>query len=320
MTYLKTRPVWLQLVIFLSITFGIFIVISLIGVMLLGSFTGLSVFDMSDPAGWDYSDPALLTFIRGMLVIQFFGLFVVPSFLFAYFTDPKPLDYLGLKAPVKNFYYLAGALALVVALPLVDWLGAINRNVDFPGSMEGWMVKSEEDAARQIEFLLKRNTITDLLINLVVVAVFAGVGEELLFRGVLQRLLIRIFHSPLVGIVVVAFIFSAIHFQFFGFLPRFVLGIVLGYIYWYSGSLWPAIIAHFVYDAVAVIAVHFNPALLENNEATLFTDGANWLYGSISLVLVMGIMWYMKKESDITFEKFYADDDSETPGDPFYNS
>lgn len=313
MAYLKTRPAWIQLMIFISIAFGIFIIISMIGVMILGNITGINVLEMGNPDNWDFNDPALLSFIRGMLVIQFIGLFLLPSLIFAYFADPRPLDYLGLKKPGKSFYYLAGALALVVSLPLVDWLGAINREVVFPDAMRDWLQKSEDDAARQIEFLLSRNTTTDLLINLVVVAVFAGVGEELLFRGVLQRLLIRIFKSPLAGIIVVAFVFSAIHFQFFGFLPRFILGIVLGLIYWYSGSLWPAIIAHFVYDAVAVIAVHFNPELLTNTEATLFTDHISWIYAVISLVLMSAIIWYMKVQSNNTYEKVYADDEIEEP-------
>lgn len=313
MAYLKTRPAWIQLMIFISIAFGIFIIISMIGVMILGNITGINVLEMGNPDNWDFNDPALLSFIRGMLVIQFIGLFLLPSLIFAYFADPRPLDYLGLKKPGKSFYYLAGALALVVSLPLVDWLGAINREVVFPDAMRDWLQKSEDDAARQIEFLLSRNTTTDLLINLVVVAVFAGVGEELLFRGILQRLLIRIFKSPLAGIIVVAFVFSAIHFQFFGFLPRFILGIVLGLIYWYSGSLWPAIIAHFVYDAVAVIAVHFNPELLTNTEATLFTDHISWIYAVISLVLMSAIIWYMKVQSNNTYEKVYADDEIEEP-------
>ena len=313
MAYLKNRPAWIQLMIFISMAFGIFIVISLIGVIILGKVTGINIMDMADPDTWDYNDPALLGFIRGMLVIQFIGLFLLPALVFSYFADPKPLDYFGLKKPVKNFYYLAGALALVISLPLVDWLGALNREVNFPDAMEGWLTKSEDDAARQIEFLLNRNTTADLLINLVVIAVFAGVGEELLFRGVLQRLLIRIFKSPMAGIIVVAFVFSAIHFQFFGFLPRFILGIVLGMIYWYSGSLWPAIIAHFAYDAVAVIAVHFNPELLTNTEATLFTDGISWIYALTSFVFMGAIIWYMKVQSTVTYEKVYAGEETEDP-------
>ena len=313
MAYLKTRPAWIQLMIFISMAFGIFIAVSMAGVMILSWQTGINVMEMGDPANWDFNDPSLLGFIRGMLVIQFVGLFLLPSIVFAYFADSRPMEFLGLKKPVKSFYYLAGALALVVSLPLVDWLGAINREVVFPDAMRDWLVKSEDDAARQIEFLLSRNTTTDLLINLVVVAVFAGVGEELLFRGVLQRLLIKIFKSPMAGIIVVAFVFSAIHFQFFGFLPRFVLGVVLGLIYWYSGSLWPAIIAHFVYDAVAVIAVHFNPELLSNTEATLFTDHINWIYAIISLLLMGAIIWYMKVQSTITYEKVYANDEIEEP-------
>jgi uncharacterized protein len=314
MAYLKTRPAWVQLFLFIGLAFGIFIVITLIGVVILSNMTGISLYDLSDIGKWDYSNPAMITFIRGMLVVQFLGLFLIPSLLFGYFSDPQPLDYIGLKRPGKNIYYLLGATALIVALPLVDWLGVVNRQIQFPQNMAGWMQESEEQAARQIEFMLSKHTVKDLLLNLLFIAVFAGVGEELFFRSVLQRLLIRICRSPLAGILIAAFIFSAIHFQFYGFIPRFVLGILLGLIYWYSGSIWPAIIAHFVYDAFAVIMIYFNPALLKNTDATIFSASVSWVTALISFILVVALVWYMRKQSTVTYEKVYAVD---KPADPF---
>lgn len=308
--YLKTRPAWAQLMMFIGLAFGTFLIFSLVGSLFLANLTGIPIMEMSDPDKWDYSNPALLTFLRGMLVVQFLGLFVIPSFLFAYFSDPHPLTYLGLK-PAHSRYFILGALLLIVALPLVDWLGVFNhRLIPETTSLGKWMKASEEQASRQISFMLKKRSLQDLLLNLLFVAVFAGIGEELLFRGMLQRILIRLFKNPAAGIVITAVIFSAIHLQFYGFLPRFILGILLGCIYWYSGSLWPAILAHFIYDAFAVVMIYFNPALADQEGATLQV-GNQIVLALLSAMLVAAILVHMKKKSVSSYAEIYTEETSQ---------
>ena len=278
-----------------------------IGTFVLAKAAGIDLMTLSDPDKWDYADPSLLTFLRGMLVVQFFALYIIPVFLFARFCDPKPTQYLGLTS-AKPLYIILGVAALIVALPFVDWTGTINQNLIPETTTIGkWMKASEESAAKQIGFMLKRNTVQDLFLNLVLVAVFAGIGEELLFRGVLQRLFIKLFKNPWAGILVTAFIFSAIHLQFYGFIPRFILGILLGLIYWYSGSLWPAIIAHFAYDAFAVVMIWFNPALADQESVTV-SLGNKSILAAISLALIIGIVILMKKISTNSYEAVYARD------------
>jgi membrane protease YdiL (CAAX protease family) len=195
-----------------------------------------------------------------------------------------------------------------VALPFVDFTGIINNSLISESSGIGkWMKAAEEDAARQIKFMLTQKGLTNLFLNLLFVAVFAGVGEELFFRGVLQRLFIKLFRNPWMGIIVTAIIFSAIHLQFYGFIPRFVLGVLLGLIYWYSGSLWPAIVAHFAYDAMAVIIIHFNPSMADQENVTAsFGNQAILAAGSFVLVLLL-VIW-MKRKSINSYEKVYARD------------
>jgi hypothetical protein len=295
---------------FIGLAFGTFLIFSLVGSLFLANLTGIPIMEMSDPDKWDYSNPALLTFLRGMLVVQFLGLFVIPSFLFAYFSDPHPLTYLGLK-PAHSRYFILGALLLIVALPLVDWLGVFNhRLIPETTSLGKWMKASEEQASRQISFMLKKRSLQDLLLNLLFVAVFAGIGEELLFRGMLQRILIRLFKNPAAGIIITAVIFSAIHLQFYGFLPRFILGILLGCIYWYSGSLWPAILAHFIYDAFAVVMIYFNPALADQEGATLQV-GNQIVLALLSAMLVAAILVHMKKKSVSSYAEIYTEETSQ---------
>jgi hypothetical protein len=307
MVYLKTRPAWSQLLIFIGLAFGCFLVLSLVGMFILANITGFDIMAMGDETKWDYSNPATITFLRGLLCIQFISLFVLPSFLFAYFSDPKPIKYLGLRSS-NPVYFFIGAAILIIALPLVDWLGVFNHQlIPETTSIGKWMKESEEAAAKQIGYMLKANTVKDLLMNLVFIAVFAGVGEELFFRGVLQRIFIKMFKNPLTGIIVTAIIFSAIHFQFYGFIPRFVLGILLGLVYWYSGSLWPAIVAHFVYDGFAVVMIYFNPELADQEGPTV-QIGNQLVVAAISAILVAGLIYLMKKKSTASYEAIYADD------------
>jgi hypothetical protein len=162
--------------------------------------------------------------------------------------------------------------------------------------------------------MLGRSTLPDLLMNIIFIAAFAGIGEELFFRGVLQRLFIKGTKSPWAGIIIAAFIFSFFHFQFFGFIPRFLLGILLGAIYWYSGSLWPAIIAHFLYDAFIIILAYFNPQLIQNPEASLVDNSYLVIAALVSLLLVSALVWWMKKASFTTYDASYKDD-SPQPSD-----
>lgn len=316
--YLKTRPAWAQLFMFIGLAFGSFIIFSMIGMLLiLPKMTGLDMLEMSDPAKWDYTNPALLTFVRGMLLIQFLSLFIIPSFLFGYFSDPKPINYLGLKS-AKPMYFLLGAAVLILALPFVDWMGTINHQLIPETTSTGkWMKASEELAQQQIGFMLKRNTVQDLLLNLLFIAVFAGMGEELFFRGILQRIFIKIFKNPWAGIIAAAIIFSAIHMQFYGFIPRFILGVLLGVIYWYSGSLWPAILAHFIYDAFAVVMIYFYPSMADQDSATLQL-GNQVIMGIISAAIVVAIVYSMKKKSTNSYETIYAGDKIDN-SNPFTN-
>jgi len=308
-TYLKTKPVWMQLLLFFGMAFGILMVLSLIGGIVLSKITGISLLEMGDVNKWEHNAQTL-TMIRGMLLLQFLGLFLIPSLLFAYFSDPHPGAYLGLKRPSNAVYWLIGVAALLVAVPIVEYTGVLNRELAFNSDTKKWMETMEQDAAKTIQFMLQGRTVTNLVLNLIFIAVFAGVGEELFFRGVLQRLFIRSTRSPWAGIILAAFFFSFFHFQFFGFIPRFLLGILLGAMYWYSGSLWVAIVAHVVYDAFFITYAYFHPALIADPNASLI-DKNYLLIGTLISAAMVGLMvWWMRKASSAGYQTVYAGDDA----------
>lgn len=307
-TYLKTKPVWIQLLLFIGMAFGLFLILTLVGTIILSNATGVSLLEVRDINKWDPNDPRMIHFIRGLLLLQFLGLFLIPSLLFAYFSDPKPLNYLGLKSPVKPIFWILAIVAMFVAIPAVEYIGALNQKMIFGSQTQKWMKNMEEEAAKQIQFMLSTHTPKELIMNLIFISLFAGIGEEIFFRGILQRLFIRAFKNPWMGIVLTAAIFSAFHFQFFGFFPRLLLGIVLGAIYWYSGSLWTAILAHFLYDGSIIILAYFNPSIVKNPDQSIINTNHLAILGLISAALTIILLWLMEKSSSITYAEVYKND------------
>ncbi|HVK97780.1 MAG TPA: CPBP family intramembrane glutamic endopeptidase [Flavisolibacter sp.] len=312
-TYLKTKPVWSQLLLFMGMAFGLFMICSLFGAMLLSKVTGISIEQVQDVKNWDPNNTNMIFYVRSLLLIQFLSLFAIPSFLFSYFSDPQPLQYLRIQKPIKSIYWLLAVTALVIAIPFVDLMGWVNQKIAF-GDAQQWMKTMEEDAARQIQFMLNKHTVGELIINIFFIAVLAGIGEELFFRGILQRMFIKVCRHPWQGIIITAALFSAFHLQFFGFIPRFLLGIVLGAIYWYSGSLLTAMLAHTVYNALMIVIVYLNPEMLKNLDATVMqqTTMQMIITGIISLLLLIAVLWQMKKLSSVTFESVYKNDNALT--------
>lgn len=310
-TYLKTKPVWVQLFLFLGIAAGSFVLASSVGVFILTKMTGLGLETLRDSKSWDLSNPRYLTFLRGMILIQFLFLFTLPSLVFAYLSDRRqPAPYLGLRLPSSGLYWIWGILIMLVGFPFVEYLGYINQKIPVSESAQTWMKGMEEEATRQIQYMLKERTPVELLKNIFFVALFAGVGEELFFRSILQRMLIRATRSPWTGIILAAALFSAFHFQFYGFLPRLFLGVLLGAAYWYSGSLWVSMLVHFLYDAGIIVFLYFNPASLQNSQESLIkANGLGLLAGAmISLAVVFVILHGMQKKSTVSYEAVYGDD------------
>ncbi|HEV7621833.1 MAG TPA: CPBP family intramembrane glutamic endopeptidase [Flavisolibacter sp.] len=307
-TYLKSKPVWMQLLLFMGMALGIFMFLSFIGLIILSKTTGISLLQLQNVSKWNPDNPAMIGFIRGMLLIQFLGLFLIPAFIFAKISDPEPARFLGLKKPDKYIYIILGIAIMIVAIPVVEFTGMLNQHMTLGPATQKWMKSMEEDAAKQIQFMLNKHTPSELFLNLIFISLFAGIGEEIFFRGVLQRLFIRAFKNPFAGIIVTAIIFSGFHLQFFGFIPRVLLGIILGTVYWYSGSLWTAIIAHFVYDGLIIVLAYFQPSIIKNPDAPIFDPGHLILPVLLSAIFTSLLIYQMKKLSVTSYASVYKND------------
>ena len=223
-------------------------------------------------------------------------MFVVPPIVYYYVTRMQhQMHDLGFRKPARPWWLLLLAVALMfISLPVTNQLTRWNEAMSFGGvfeKLEAYLKMLEETAAATTEKMLNVDTIGGLLLNLLIIALIPAVGEELTFRGVLQQGLCRKM-NPHAAIILSAAIFSFIHFQFYGFLPRMFLGILLGYMFYITGSLWTSIAMHFVNNGTAVVVYYLNYRGLINVDVEHFGEAQSpWLVVISAVVTVALIAW-----------------------------
>lgn len=220
-------------------------------------------------------------------------MFVVPPIVYYYITrktnQMQALGFLKMKLPW--LFLIVGLMLMFLALPVTEqlthWNEAMKLGPAF-SRLEEYMKTLEESTEAALEKMLNADTLGGLLLNLLIIALIPAVGEELTFRGVLQQSLTRKM-NPHLAIILSAAIFSFIHFQFYGFLPRMFLGMLLGYMFYISGSLWPSILMHFVNNGTVVVLYYLN------NKGIINVDMENFFGDSMSVLLVIAcavtIIW-----------------------------
>lgn len=235
--------------------------------------------------------------LKFMQFIQVFFSFIIPAHLFARSqSDNQVIDYLSLHTTHWK-HFLIGALLIFAISPLVTFSSAINEQITFPSyfsNIEHYFKNQQIQSQKFATLFLKDNTGKDLLINLFVVGVLAAFSEELFFRGVLQKLLINHFNNVHLAILACAILFSSLHQEFYALIPRILLGLLLGYAYVYSKSLWVPILIHFINNASAVLLDSFF-----KQGITSFNPNSNDYFGIagvlISFVATIALFWYWQK-------------------------
>jgi len=210
---------------------------------------------MTDPVNHPDIGTAIL-FSQG--IGSMVGLIFIPWF---YLKASEHKDIRGLfrsepQWPTLLIAMLIGIMAMATAIsPIAEW----NNNIQFPEWLSGfgqWAKNTEKLAADIIKSITSNLTPGGFILTFFVVAVIPGIGEELVFRGLIQNEFVRAFKNPHLAIWTTSIIFSAIHLQFFGFVPRILIGAFLGYLYYWSGNLWVPIIAHFINNGLQVIGLY----------------------------------------------------------------
>ncbi len=227
-------------------------------------------------------------FMRMMLFFSQLGTFVFSSFFLAYLFSDDVLDYLKIRKNISWKVAIWVVISMLVVLPFLNLTVQINQGMKLPEflkPLEDWMVASEKAAKELMDSVLISNNLFDLILNLIVIALAAGVGEELLFRGALQNVFGKKLRNKHVIIWVVAILFSAIHLQFFGFIPRMLMGAYFGYLLYYTRSIWAPILAHFTNNAFAVLITYKYQDTSEKSELDNIGTGSLWWIALISLAL-----------------------------------
>ena len=218
--------------------------------------------------------------------------FVLPPLLYACFVNEKPMSSLSFKkAPL--LFFIIGFVMMYAITPLNNVFAEWNAGLKLPESMtalEEIMNNLQKSATQLTEKMLNISNFEGLIINLIMIAGLAAFGEELLFRSLLKPFLIKICKNAHIGIFLASAIFSFIHFEFYGFLPRLVLGLLLGYMFFYSRSIWVPMLMHFTNNATAVVIYYLNNKGLTNIDVENYGD-TNVSYIILSVAVMIVLFW-----------------------------
>ena len=213
--------------------------------------------------------------------------FLMPAVVYAMLVQEKPWIYLGFnKLPIWS---LLGIVAMFTIIPFLSLVTDWNDSISFPESMSAIEEQMRSLQARSEEVIKLFIGQGSLFSSLMIVALLAAVSEELLFRSVIQKALIKLFKNAHVAIIVTAFVFSAFHGDFFGFFPRFILGMMLGYMFWMSGSIFPSMLMHFVNNATIVMLYYLNTRGFSDIDVEHFGSTDNVAIIILSLITTVAI-------------------------------
>jgi uncharacterized protein len=288
----------------ISQLFASLMVVLITGILLFAIFlllgklifnTDLGVLEnLSPETGWKE-----VAFIKYTLVVQDISFFIIPAVIILTKLNPGyQVGIMNLKTLRINDVILVIILSLC-AFPVTSFAGQINSGMEFPdwlSNIEQWMKNKEEYADHLLDLIMTPETFMGMWLNLLIIAALPAVGEELIFRGVLQKILHNLLRSGHFSVWITSFLFSAIHFQFYGFLPRFILGMIFGYLFLWTRNLWFPVIAHFINNALPTVGAYLK-GWEKINESTYVSPGGQILGMIVSLTIGVIILTYFRMRS-----------------------
>lgn len=300
MKYFRYYPWALQLFLFVmlvAITFG------LISSLLYVLVPGLTGFRLEQIAGInEKSSPALVHLAMLCQGVLNAAIFLLPAAAFAYAAHPRPISYLGLKAPAKKIHLLLAVLIVLGAMPILEAIAGLIGMIDF-----GKSIKADQAANDAlVNAFLNMPTFADFLRALVVIAVLPAIGEELFFRSILMRFTRKKTPSMVTPILFTALVFSLSHTNIYGYLSIFLAGVLLAAIYNLTGSLWCSIIAHFFFNGSQVVWNYLtrgNKALT----ATLESNAVTWTLVAGGAI-IFGVSFYFLWKTRTPLPPTWTDD------------
>ena len=241
--------------------------------------------------------------LKWLQFAQMTATFLLPPIVCAWIWDEhhQPCAWLQIDKGADGMLFVLAIGMMVCAIPAINLLADLNSRIELPeclASIEQMFKQQEAAAAALTERFLKADHWGILVLNIGLMAILPAFAEELSFRGTLQQVLAESQESKVerqkhIAIWVTAFIFSAIHMQFYGFIPRMLMGALFGYLFVWSGSLWIPIVMHFVNNGLAVVAYYI---LGQNNSADTIGTGTTWWLGVVSLMITsLGLLIFYRR-------------------------
>lgn len=303
-TYLKYQPAAIQFLAFLALAGGFFFIDTLLSGYF---FRDISAVILNKNA---IVSPDIITRFKWA---QFFSstlTFIVPALLFGYYSSPKSLPYVGIQKNASAVLIVVSIVLLFSIQPFISWLGEINSKINF-GSLQKTLLEMEAMYNRALQVFLQMKSFGDLVINLFIMALLPAIGEELFFRGALQKALLRLSEKPWLAIIVSSIVFALLHGTFFKLMPIFTLGIILGVVYHVTRNLWYSILIHFLNNAFAVLSVYY--AGRSETLKKLSGDGFTvpFFAALISLVAGIAVIYFIKRKSDEVLPEVITNEDND---------
>ncbi len=235
-------------------------------------------------------------------VMQNLMAFILPAVIVAWLSKPSaPMRYLGATTAVSWKWIAAAVVLFILMLPALNQIIFWNAHFTFPSSMSGietTMREWEQNAAEMTEVILAGNSWSTLISGVLIVGVITGIAEETFFRAGLQKAFTSAGVNPHIAVWGAAFIFSAVHFQFFGFIPRLLLGAMFGYLYYYSGSLWTAAFVHALNNSIVVVCSWLSArgaGAVNPEQIGVSSTGISWLFVLSCLATTLFIILLIRK-------------------------
>jgi len=268
----------------------------LLGILVLVPFFGTGVINLL--AKPDYSDQAVVTAMKAIQIINMAGGLLLPALIYTWLCSPNNDENSVFFKSVSPFAVVLTFILIIISQPIIGLASEINSHLSLPkalASIEEWMKSKEELGAQITEAFFSTTSTSGLLLNIFMVALLPAFAEEILFRGALAGLFKDWTKNVHLAVFLSAFIFAAIHMQFYGFLPRFLLGTALGYLFFWSGSLWLPIAAHFTNNFLSVMVEFlFRKGIININADNFGLNSSNWVI-AISIVCVTFLLYYLHK-------------------------
>jgi len=287
------------------------LVILLIILLTFGSVSGLVISIVANSLyGVDINSiesiQSNIAFMQTFQIVQSISLFIIPPLVGFYLFFKKFKDGMQGKGKLSIQLIILAVGLIILGQSFITFSGWLNHQLTLPDSYHhvfDWMTNKEEEAGRLTVLMIRSDNWWQITVTVIMLSILPAIGEEWLFRGFIQRELSLFLKNPHIAILITAILFSAVHMQFLTFLPRFCLGLILGYLLLFSKNLWLPILAHFTNNFFAIVAYMMMDKDQDQSPFDMPVDNPFGIGVVISLSVIIVLLYLIKQKGIVNGEK-----------------